>query len=104
MQAVGHPLEALEWVFGCKRTLPRIIPPRAEIDQVVVVQLAGEAERLRGGAALRHAEGAEAQTRGGEGRAGVVEGLADTAEGRGGGFLKHLHLVEDPKRDFGRSH
>jgi hypothetical protein len=67
-------------------------------------QLAGEAERLRGGAALRHAEGAEAQTRGGEGRAGVVEGLADTAEGRGGGFLKHLHLVEDPKRDFGRSH
>jgi hypothetical protein len=45
-----------------------------------VVQLAGEAERLGGGAARGHAEGGEAQPRGGEGRAGVVEGLADGAE------------------------
>jgi hypothetical protein len=45
-----------------------------------VVQFAGEAERLRCCAALGHAEGAEAEAGGGEGRARVVEGLAHGAE------------------------
>jgi hypothetical protein len=40
-----------------QRATPRIIPPRAEIHKVVVVQLAREAERLGGGAALGGAEG-----------------------------------------------
>jgi hypothetical protein len=45
-----------------------------------VVQLAGEAERRRAAHGWR-AEGAEAEAGGGEGRARVVQGQADGAEG-----------------------
>jgi hypothetical protein len=46
-----------------------------------VVQLAGEAERLGGGAALGQAEGGVGEGGGGDGCAGVVQRLADGAEG-----------------------
>jgi hypothetical protein len=52
--------------------------------------------------ALGHAEGAVGQAAGQQG-ACVGEDVADGAQSHGGGFLKHLHLVEDPKRDFSRS-
>jgi hypothetical protein len=48
-----------------------------------VVQLASEAEGGGQRAALGQPEGAEAEARGGEGRAGVVQRLADGAEGVG---------------------
>jgi hypothetical protein len=66
MQAVGPRWEALKWIVGCKGATSWIIPPCAQVDKVVVVQLAGESERLGGGAALGGAEGAEAEAGGGE--------------------------------------
>jgi hypothetical protein len=103
VQAIRQRIVALERVPAQQRTTARIIPPRTEIDKVVVVQLTREAEGGGLRAALGQAEGGEAQARGGEGRARVVERLADGAEVHGSGFLKHLHLVEDPKRDFEKS-
>jgi hypothetical protein len=81
MLAIWKCRKTLKRIATCKRALPRIIPPRAQVHKVVVVQLTGEAERLRCCTALRQAEGAEAQAGGGEGRAGGVEGLAHGAEG-----------------------
>jgi hypothetical protein len=52
MQAVGPRWEAVKRIYGCKGAAGCIIPPRAEVHKVVVVQLAREAEGFGRCAAL----------------------------------------------------
>jgi len=68
----GPRREARKWIYGCKRAASRIIPPRAEVLQRAKLQLAGEAEGVGGGAALRQAEG-------GVGEGGGQQGDSDVS-------------------------
>jgi len=78
MQAVRQLREARKRISGCKRALPRRIPPCPQIDLPHAVQFPREAERL-GRTRRRHTPRIVLHTP--QHRTRIIEGLAHAAQG-----------------------